>query len=83
MPRLSEPMREALRMAERCGYLIEDGWGWRTSGRRPWSRLNRVTVSALIRRGCLRLDGEMRSHCYLTSAGREAIGMKEGEDRNV
>ena len=80
MPRLSEPMRAALGEAEQCGYLIRDGWGWRTSGRRPWARLNAGTVSALVRRGCLRLDGEMTSHCYLTFTGREAIGMKEGED---
>lgn len=78
--RLSEPMREALRMAERCGYLIQDGWGWRTSGRRPWSRLSGTTVAALIRRGYLQQDDRMTSHCFLTFAGREAIGMKEGED---
>ena len=74
MPRLSEPMRAALRMAEQCGYLIQDGWGWRTSGRRPWARLSAATVSALIRRGYLRLGSEMRSHCYLTFTGREALG---------
>lgn len=89
MPRLSEPMRKALRMADQHGALIERRGYWTHDGcevvsrpgsgdRYSWTTLQ-STINALTRRGFLRHDGENR---IITPAGREAIGMKEGEDRN-
>lgn len=75
MPRLSEPMREALRMAERYGGLENTFGPWKAIGSNAWF-YNR-TVVALIGWGLLRDDG----YCaVITPAGREAIGRKEGED---
>lgn len=87
MPRLSEPMREALRMAERYGSLIHRWSYWTHDGcevvsrpgrgdRLAWTALQ-STINALTSRGFLRRD--VRDY-VITPAGREALGMKEGED---
>lgn len=77
--RLSEPMREALEAAARRGRLIHDGLGWRTPGSPPFTIMSTATVDALTRRGLLFHEHGDR---VITPAGREAIGMKEGEDRH-
>ena len=88
MPRLSEPMRAALEAAERYGHLscIYGRWG-NPSGAAPWVRQS--TATALANRGLLRQDGhnlvitqEGRVAIFriFPKEGREAIGMKEGED---
>lgn len=79
MPRLSEPMREALRMAVDGQGLSRsrDGW-WRSAFTPTKYRVaDNRTVTALDNRGLLCRDG---LHYVITPAGREAIGMKEGED---
>lgn len=88
MPRLSEPMREALEAAERSGRLIRR-WGqwtlddaiatYHRHGYPPsysWVAPD-ASVNALIRRDLLR---RTPGGAEITPAGREAIGMKEGED---
>lgn len=81
MPKLSEPMRVALEMAERHGALIYR-WGyWTHDGcevqhrpglgdRYAWTALQ-STINALTLRGLLRHDGHIR---IITEDGREAIG---------
>lgn len=77
MPRLSEPMKAALEAAERygCLALFCGRWG-NPSGAAPWFR--NPTIVALAERGLLRESDYLL--VVITPAGREAIGMKEGED---
>ena len=90
MPRLSEPMREALRMAAKYAWLwrLPDGkWShvgavfvprmFSDLGGPAWTALD-TTVRALDDRGFLRRDGR---HYVITPAGREAIGRKDATDR--
>ena len=74
MPRLSEPMRVALEAAAANDYLFVVSGRWRRSGGGAW--IDDRTIRALDDRGLLRRDG---LHYVITPAGREAIGMKEGE----
>ncbi len=73
--RLSEPMRAALEAAAKSGHLFCLFGIWRPSDGGAW--VDRRTIRALEDRGFLRPDGH---HYVITPAGREAIGMKEGED---
>lgn len=75
MPRLSEPMREALRAAERSGGLTSVFGLWRPIN--GIATIAQSTINALTLRGLLQHVGQDR---VITPAGREAIGMKEGED---
>lgn len=74
MPRLSEPMREALEAAANGG-IIPGRHGWRVPGSTIWMRS--TTIAALRLRGFLHVEIH---RAVITPAGREAIGMKEGED---
>ena len=75
MPRLSEPMKAALEAAAKNDHLFCVFGTWRPSGGGAW--VDSRTIRALDDRGLLRRDG---NHYVITPAGREAIGMKEGED---
>ena len=77
MPRLSEPMRAALEAAAANNYLWEVFGVWHPSGGGTWVDARAITIRALDSRGFLRKDGNTY---VITPAGREAIGMKEGED---
>ena len=69
MPRLSEPMREALEAAATNQCLRSPFGTWRPSG--GGRRIAHPTIVALTRRGLLRQEGNTR---VITPAGREAIG---------
>lgn len=80
MPRLSKLMLAALRDAADHNWL-ECRFGiWRHSGTAVAVWHGQTTINALVSRGLLRHDGQRR---VITPAGREAIGMKEGEDHGT
>lgn len=86
MPRLSEPMRWALEAAS-GEYLCCTFGMWRGANSDAW--FTDRTIRALEARGLLRRDGphyvitqegRVAIFTILPKAGREASGMKEGED---
>lgn len=83
MPRLSDEMEDALKAAARHGGLTRtaDAWEAHAFSSRFWTRaVDRLLETGLLRRDVPNNGIERR---VITPAGREAIGMKEGEDRHA
>lgn len=76
MPRLSEPMTKPQRL------LLLRAAEFRGTSMYLWPR-DRASGKALARRGWATIEGDdysTRLFLTITPAGREAIGVKEGED---